>query len=296
MLEQEKRRDPAQESVRGRRVAALEPEVLDGLTHDIEDGPPKSVHYARDGERVMTDRGERVDLYHVDDREIEAALRLAEQKYDMDKGLQINGSREFRERAAEIAGRMGLKVQNPELRHTWQLGRLQTLQSEELGADTRLTAPAVGLGATQSAARAERGGDSRTYTVDAQAMQAEALLGKLDIHGFDALDRASRYQPLTPEQRSQLQGHDEQTRLIDDKDQLTPLGERVSERMGAKIETEREQLQQQLRTRNIDEELRKREAQEQKQERVEEREVEAPQRAPVRQRPRQLGRDMALGG
>ncbi|VDY09999.1 LPD7 domain-containing protein [Thiomonas sp. Sup16B3] len=314
LLEQEKRRDPAQQSIRGRRTAAMEPEVLDGLTHDIEDGPPKCVHYARDGERVMTDRGERVDLYHVDDREIEAALRLAEQKYDMDKGLQLNGSREFQQRAAEIAGRMGLKVQNPELQQTWQLGRLQTLQSEELGADTRLTAPAVGKGSVE-AARADHGGDRRAYTVDAQAMQAEALLGKLDIRGFDALDRASRDQPLTPEQRIQLQGHDDQTRLIDDQDRLTPLGERVTERMWAKIETEREQLQQQLRTRNIDEELKKREAQEQKQERTEEkaqekivereiatheraeeREVEAPQRAPVRSRPRQPSRDMSLGG
>ena len=209
---------------------------------------------------------------------------------------------------------MGLKVQNPELQQTWQLGRLQTLQSEELGADTRLTAPALGQGAIESA-RPERIGDGRTYAVDTQALQAEALLAKLDIHGFDALDRASRYQPLTPDQRIQLQGHDEQTRLIDDQDRLTPLGERVTERMWAKIETEREQLQQQLRTRNIDEELKKREEQEQKQERTEEkaqekavereivaheraeeREVETPQRAPVRSRPRQPSRDMGLGG
>ena len=317
LLEQEKTRDPSPESIRGRRVAAVEPEVLDGLTHDIENGPPKSVHYARDGEKVMTDRGERVDLYHVDDREIEAALRLAEQKYDMDKGLQLTGSREFQERAAEIAGRMGLKVQNPELQQTWQLGRLQTLQSEELGADTRLTAPALGQGAIESARPEHR--DGRTYAVDTQALQAEALLGKLDIHGFDALDRASRYQPLTPDQRMALQGHDEQTRLIDDQDRLTPLGKQVTERMWAKIETEREQLQQQLRTRNIDEELKKREAQEEKQERAEdkaqdkavereivaheraeeraeEREPEAPQRAPARPRPRQPSRDMGLGG
>jgi phage/plasmid primase-like uncharacterized protein len=314
MLEQEKLRDPAQEAIRGQRAAAVEPEVLDGLTYDIEDGPPKSVHYARDGERVMSDRGERVDLYQVDDREIEAALRLAEQKFDMGKGLLLTGSREFQERAAELAGRMGLKVQNPELQKTWQLGRLQAMQGDELGMDIRLTDSAVGLGSVE-AAKPERGGDSRTYTVDAQAMQAEALLGKLDIHGFEALDRASRYQPLTPDQRALLQGHDEQTRLIDEKDHLTPLGERVTERMWAKINAEREQLQQQLRTRNIDEELEKRQeqvkahertqdkAQERAvereivmQERAEEREVEAPQRAPVRPRQRQPSRDMGLGG
>ncbi len=261
MLEQENARDPAQESIRGKRTAALEPEALEGLTHDIDDGPPKSVHYARDGERVMSDHGERVDLYQVDDREIEAALRLAEQKFDMDKGLQLTGSREFQERAAELAGRLGLKVQNPDLQHTWQAGRLQAMQRDELAEDVRLTAPAVGKGSVEPA-RVSRGDDSRTYAVDAQFMQAEALLTKLDHHGWDGLDRASRYQPLTPGQRAQLQGHDEQTQLIDDKDHLTPLGERVTERMWAKIEAERAQLQQQLRTRNIDEELEKRQEQE----------------------------------
>lgn len=310
MLEQEKLREPTQESIRGQRTAAMEPEVLDGLTHDIEDGPPRSVHYARDGERVMSDRGERVDLYQVDDREIEAALRLAEQKFDMNKGLQLTGSREFQERAAELAGRLGLKVQNPELQQTWQLGRLQTMQRDELATGTRLTAPAVGQGSVEPA-RPERAGDSRTYPVDAQAMQAEALLSKLDITGLDGLDLASRYQPLRPEHRVQLQGHDEQTRLIDDKDHLTPLGERVTERMRAKIETERAQLQQQLRTRNIDEDLKKEQDQEKAQERAqektvereivphdraEERAVEVPQRAPIRPRPRQASRDMGLGG
>ena len=321
MLEEEKARHPSQESIRGKQTAELEPKVLEGLTHEVEDGPPKSVHYARDGEKVMSDRGERVDLYHVDDREIESALRLAEQKFDMDKGLQLTGSREFQERAAEIAGRMGLKVQNPELQHTWQVGRIQTMQRDELAEDVRLTAPAVGRGSVEAAKAApeNRGGDSRIYTVDTQSMQAEALLSKMDIHGWDALDLASRFEPLTPEQRTLLQGQDEQSRLIDDKDHLTPLGERVSERMWTKIESEREQLQQQLRTRNIDEDLKKEQDQEKALERTEdkarektvereivaqerevereaEREVEAPQRVPTRPRPRQPSRDMGLGG
>jgi phage/plasmid primase-like uncharacterized protein len=312
MLEEEKARDPAQESIRGKRTAALEPEVLDGLTHDIEDGPPKVVHYARDGERVMSDRGERVDLYQLDDREIEAALRLAEQKFDMDKGLLLTGSREFQERAAELAGRLGMKVQNPELQAAWRAGRIQAMQQDELAQDVRLTAPAVGKGSIEAAREGHSGG--RDYAVDAQTMQAEALLSKMDVAGWDALDRASRHQPLSPEQRAQLQGHDEQTRLIDEKDRLTPLGERVSERMWGKIEEERAQLQQQLRTRNIDEELKKEQDQEkakeqaqeksqektverqiEAQDRAEERQIEAQQREPVRARPRQVSRDMGLG-
>ncbi|QKE39933.1 MAG: hypothetical protein HO274_00235 [Ferrovum myxofaciens] len=87
------------------------------MTHEIEDGPDgKAVHYARNGERVMSDRGAQVDLINTADHEIEAALRLAEQKFDMTKGLLLKGSPEFLVKAAEIAGRMGLKIHNQDYR------------------------------------------------------------------------------------------------------------------------------------------------------------------------------------
>ncbi|MHB1668936.1 MAG: toprim domain-containing protein [Thiomonas sp.] len=69
MLDDDRSRAPIPEAVKGKRVAPVEPAVLEGLTHEIEDGPAgKAIHYARDGERVMSDRGERVDLYKMDDR------------------------------------------------------------------------------------------------------------------------------------------------------------------------------------------------------------------------------------
>ena len=310
MLEQEKRRDQAPDAFHGRRIAPLEPEVLEGLTHEFEDEPEKAVHYARDGERVMSDRGARVDLYKMDDREIEAALRLAEQKYDMDKGLQLTGSREFQERAAELAGRLGLKVQNPDLQQTWQHGRLQTMQGAEVGEDVRLTAPAKGLGAIGPATAAHTPqGDSRRYSVDQSRMVSEAVLANLDIEAQNALDRAGRYELLNPDERITLTSGEKP--LIDDKDRLTPLGAQVYQRMWEKIDAEREQLQQQLRARNVDEDMEKRKHQELAHEKAEEksaektaervqeqtevRQVEQPQRIPQRARPKARDQGVGLG-
>ena len=256
----------------------------------------------------MSDRGARVDLYRMDDREIEAALRLAEQKYDMDKGLQLTGSREFQERAAELAGHLGLKVQNPELRQVWQLGRLQALQSTEADEDVRLSARGV-VGAIEPAAATQAHGEGRRYAVDQEHMAGEAILARVDLLAQKALERAGAPGGLTPSERAALTSGD--MALIDDNDRLTPLGAQVRQHMLAKIEGEREQLQQQLRTRNIDEAMEKRQhdqdaretsveiEREQStghaQEPVEERRIEPPERVPMRGRSRAPEQDMGLG-
>ncbi|CQR42284.1 hypothetical protein THICB3230002 [Thiomonas sp. CB3] len=270
MLDDDRSRARIPEAVKGRRVAPVEPAVLEGLTHEIEDGPAgKAIHYARDGERVMSDRGERVDLYKMDDREIEAALRLAEQKYDMDKGLVLTGSREFQQRAAEVAGRMGLKIQNDDLRKAWEQGRLTALQAEEVEhglAATMMSGPAGPLGgiarpepADLEASRAQGDqGAATIYPVDKPFLAAESVLSHLPSQGWDALAAAGQGHPLTPEQKAWLEDPARPV-LVDEQDKLTELGQLAYDRMQARAEEEHELLQQQLRTRNIDEELEKRE-------------------------------------
>ncbi|MDD5708446.1 MAG: toprim domain-containing protein, partial [Kiritimatiellae bacterium] len=268
MLDDELARSQIPEAVKGKRVAPLDPAVLEGLTHEIEDGPAgKAIHYARDGERVMSDRGERVDLYKMDDREIEAALRLAEQKYDMEKGLVLTGSREFQQRAAEVAGRMGLKIQNEDLRKAWEQGRLTALQADEAEhalAATVMNGSAEPLGsiARPSSLEASRAqGDqaiAATYPVDKPFLAAESILSHLPSQGWDALAAAGQGHPLTPEQKAWL-ADPARPVLIDEHDRLTELGHLAYDRLQSRSEEEREMLQQQLRTRNIDEELEKRE-------------------------------------
>ena len=268
LLDDERARAQSPEGVKGKRVAPLEPAVLEGLTHEIEDGPAgKAIHYARDGERVISDRGERVDLYKMDDREIEAALRLAEQKYDMEKGLVLTGSREFQQRAAEVAGRMGLKIQNEDLHKAWEQGRLMALQADEADpalAATVMNGSAEPLGsiARPSSLEASRAqvdqAVAATYPVDQPLLAAESVLSHLPSQGWDALAAAGQGHPLTPEQKAWL-ADPARPVLVDEHDRLTELGQLAYDRLQSRSEEEREMLQQQLRTRNIDEELEKRE-------------------------------------
>lgn len=79
---------------------------------------------------VFRDVGNRLDVQRVDDRDIEAALRVAAQKFEVDKGLLLTGDTAFKARAAEIAGRMGLKLRNeePEVLAAWHKGLQQKAQ------------------------------------------------------------------------------------------------------------------------------------------------------------------------
>ncbi|BAP87300.1 putative DNA primase [Burkholderiales bacterium GJ-E10] len=293
MLEEEVRRERQAETIRGRRTGEHEPVTLEGLTWEIDTSDPKAkaVHYLRDGERVMSDRGERLDLYQVEDREIEAALRLAEQKYDMEAGLVLTGSREFQSRAAEIAGRIGIKVRNEDLQAAWRAGRQQAMQEEVQGEEP--PAPA-GIESGRNPAR-------DLDKASQEHFLAEGVLARMQPAAWSALEKAAKRQALRAEEREVLH-RDCHADLVDGEDRLTPLGEAVHARMQARIEAEREQLQQQLRGRNIDEDLeqRKREesahgkaeekgteaASEPRQQRIEERRIESPQRSPMHARSR----------
>ena len=285
MLEEEVRREGQAESIRGRRTGEHEPVTLEGLTWEVDTSDPKghAVHYLRDGERVMSDRGERLDLYKVEDREIEAALRLAEQKYDMGTGLVLTGSREFQSRAAEIAGCIGIKVRNEELQAAWRAGRQQAMQEEVQGEE--LPAPA-GIESGRNPA-------PELDQASQEHFLAEGVLARMDPAAWSALEKAGQRQALSPDEREVLH-RDCHADLVDGEDRLTPLGEVVHARMQARIEAEREQIQQQLRSRNVDEELEQRQAEERaaetaserRQQRIEDRQTESPQRAPMHARTR----------
>ncbi len=191
----------------GDRAGDMSPVVLEGLTATL--GAEKDglvpVHYERDHKRVITDRGDRLDVHDPSDQEIEAALRIAAQKFDLETGLDLTGNEEFRTRAAEIAGRLDYKVQNPDLQAAWQAGRAKateitsaeadiTGQAEVLGrvaeadkaggADAPGTGPADGTGAAEAAiGRAQEADASRAPREElsrtAEEAQSPASTGAL---------------------------------------------------------------------------------------------------------------------
>lgn len=252
LLETERQRNHEPEmTIKGQRTAGMEPVVLEGLTHEIEGGDKgPAIHYLRDSSRVMTDRGDRLDVYQMNDREIEAALRLAEQKFDMNKGLVLTGSQEFQERAAEIAGRLNLKIQNEDLQMHWQKGRsTATNNGNEIP-------PSPAAGGIEQARDpvTEVQAIEQPVAIDHQYLGAEYVLARLDMRGREALQAAGEGRALDEQQRTALTGDSDRPSLIDEQGQLNEDGVNAWQRMNANLEEDR-QVQQQLRTRNIDETL-----------------------------------------
>ena len=65
------------------------------------------------GATAFIDRGPRVDMLSKEDATLEAALRIASEKYGGQ--VLLTGSAEFQERAARMATRLGIRVVNPGL-------------------------------------------------------------------------------------------------------------------------------------------------------------------------------------
>ena len=99
--------------------------TLADLVHSVDrDG---TLNYKRGLATVIRDSGTRLDVKRLDNRDIEAALKIAAQKFDLQQGLMLTGDAAFKTRAAEIAGRLGLPLQNsePEVLMAWQRGHEQ---------------------------------------------------------------------------------------------------------------------------------------------------------------------------
>ena len=81
--------------------------------------------FKRGTQTVFRDVGPRLDVSRTDRRDIAAALKVAAQKFDPNKGLVLTGDTAFKTLAAEVAGSMGLKLRNtePEVLHAWERGR-----------------------------------------------------------------------------------------------------------------------------------------------------------------------------
>lgn len=123
------------------RQAAHNIVLADLKTHEGRDGV---MEYTRGLTVAVRDVGDRLDVRRTDDRDIEAALKIAAKKFDLDKGLLLTGDTAFKVRAAEISGQLGYPLQNtePEVLRAWMKGR-QAAQGLE-----RARIPSIDAGIT----------------------------------------------------------------------------------------------------------------------------------------------------
>ena len=89
------------------------------------EGKDGVMEYTRGLTVALRDVGDRLDVRKTDDRDIEAALKIAAKKFDVDKGLLLTGDTAFKVRAAEIGGKLGYPLQNtePEVLRAWMKGK-----------------------------------------------------------------------------------------------------------------------------------------------------------------------------
>ena len=108
------------------------------------EGKDGVMEYTRGLTVALRDVGDRLDVRKTDDRDIEAALKIAAKKFDVNKGLLLTGDTAFKVRAAEIGGKLGYPLQNtePEVLRAWMRGK-QVSQGPE-----RARMPSVDAGIT----------------------------------------------------------------------------------------------------------------------------------------------------
>lgn len=172
-------------SLEGQRKPSAPNIVLADL--HAREGKDGVMEYARGLVVAVRDVGDRLDVRKTDDRDIEAALKIAAQKFDLDKGLRLTGDTAFKVRAAEISGSLGYPLQNtePEVLQAWMKGQKQS-QGLEAARLPRLDAGITGdpvqnlalARADQSVLRA----DQRTIEVlTKRAMVGIDRVGEHDI-------------------------------------------------------------------------------------------------------------------
>ncbi|BBF63912.1 TraI/MobA(P) family conjugative relaxase [Acidithiobacillus ferridurans] len=108
--------------IEGEELEELKP-ILSELHHEI-DHRRQLIHYRNDqGAKLFTDTGPRIEMHDRAAASVEAALRIAAQKYG---AVDITGSAAFRGQAARQAARLGLPVRDKDLQRVWQEARLAT--------------------------------------------------------------------------------------------------------------------------------------------------------------------------
>ncbi|MDA8120158.1 MAG: relaxase/mobilization nuclease, partial [Gammaproteobacteria bacterium] len=132
--------------IEGEELADFAP-VLIGLQPEIDQREAKIIYRSGDGTAIFTDTGPRIDVHESDETNLEAALRVAAQKYG--GKVDITGSAEFREQTARMATRLGIDVIDADLAaivddekakagFSWKMGQKTVAKPEHEKARKRL--------------------------------------------------------------------------------------------------------------------------------------------------------------
>lgn len=106
---------PQQDGIEGEELDPLRKLTVAALDAQIDPKRQLVIYRGADGRERFTDTGPRIVMHDKSDDSLEAALRMAAQKFG--GKVDITGSSEFRERAARQAVRLGIEVVDADLQH-----------------------------------------------------------------------------------------------------------------------------------------------------------------------------------
>ena len=145
MIAEQARLDSQRADVQGDRYVQPEPakDLADIITHERKGD---EIHYHRHSASgayqtlAFVDRGKDIDVRDWSNTaSINAALAVASQKWET---LSINGTDEYKEKAARLAAEHGYKISNPELQDRIKELRAEIEASRERNAEGELRADA----------------------------------------------------------------------------------------------------------------------------------------------------------
>ncbi|MHB1514485.1 MAG: TraI/MobA(P) family conjugative relaxase [Acidiferrobacteraceae bacterium] len=123
--QEQRNRNKQRNGMEGEELEPLQP-VLSSLHAEV-DRHRQRVDYRDDtGRLLFTDIGPRIEVHDTGNTTLEAALRVAAQKFG--GSVDITGSADFREQAARTAARLGIGVRDPDLQPLWHQERQRVLE------------------------------------------------------------------------------------------------------------------------------------------------------------------------
>ena len=109
----EQRKRHRVDGIEGEEISRQRPLTVGTLRAEVDAARQVVIYRRADGAEVFRDTGPRIVMRDKGDESLEAALRVAAQKYG--GRIQIMGSDAFRERAARMASRQSIAVDNTDL-------------------------------------------------------------------------------------------------------------------------------------------------------------------------------------
>ncbi len=121
---EQRKKNQEKNGIEGEDLYPLRP-VLVGLKVEVDEKKMRILYRSEDGCNLFTDSGPRIDVHDKANETLEAALRVAAQKFG--GSISITGSAEFRKQATRMAARLGIAVRDEDLKALWENNRSRAL-------------------------------------------------------------------------------------------------------------------------------------------------------------------------